>query len=151
VLNLWGFSGGYLRPFQEAGGGLSTFQMGARLRETSNHFVRTDRLYAQLRAQGIRRVYGNFFITMPLRVYDQQHALEIDTWRRSDPLGDASVVNTPTALLFYDDPAAEDVPWDPRHLGQIRRGPALYQRHAAYPPLFRVYVAQPPAPIDAGP
>jgi 4-amino-4-deoxy-L-arabinose transferase-like glycosyltransferase len=40
------------------------------LAETSNHFVRTDRLYHELVARGIQGVFTEFMIAMPLYFYD---------------------------------------------------------------------------------
>ncbi len=137
LLNVGNFIASYLVPFSAQGGGLSVFPIGTRLVETSNHFVRTDRLYRALRERGIRRVYGNFFITMPLRVHDRQGALEIIQWGHAHAPGDSQFGAPPTAIVFYDEGTAPDV---------ITSGPARYARDRSFPPLFRVYLGDPASP-----
>jgi 4-amino-4-deoxy-L-arabinose transferase-like glycosyltransferase len=50
-------------------GRTSHFLLGSQV-ETSNHFIRTDKLYRELIAQGAKHVWAEFFIAMPLRFYD---------------------------------------------------------------------------------
>ena len=52
-----------------SGGKLGWFELGS-MPETSNGFVRTDRLYEALVAIGAREVHAQFFIGLPLLFYD---------------------------------------------------------------------------------
>ncbi len=63
----------YLVAFRRTGGLETTFQIGFRLRETSSHFVRSDGLYRDLGAAGIREVYGNDLLAWSLAAYDLPH------------------------------------------------------------------------------
>lgn len=63
----------YLVAFRRTGGLETTFQIGFRLRETSSHFVRSDGLYRDLGAAGIREVYSNDLLAWSLAAYDLPH------------------------------------------------------------------------------
>lgn len=56
----------------QSGGKGSPVQIGHQV-DTSNHFVRTDQLYAYLIAHNARHVMTEFFIGVPLRFYDLAH------------------------------------------------------------------------------
>jgi hypothetical protein len=50
-------------------GRASTFGLGSQP-ETSNHFIRTDALYADLVRRDIKEVFAEFFIALPLQFHD---------------------------------------------------------------------------------
>ncbi len=65
----------YFASFLTTRGKRSTFKLGIRLggqlRETSNHFLRTDRLYERLTVAGVKHVLTNdAMIANPLKTYD---------------------------------------------------------------------------------
>jgi hypothetical protein len=133
----------YFAPFVRHGGGLSVFRMGTRVLETSDHFVRTDDLFAALRARGIRRLYANAFIVMPLRIHDAAHTIEMTIWPQPSPPGDRAALDTPTALVFYNGPSPQAGEEDARRFGErFVVGQILYERAPGFPPVFRVYVAR---------
>lgn len=63
----------YFVAFRRTGGLETTFPIGFRLRETSSHFVRSDGLYRDLGATGIREVYANDLLAWSLAAYDLPH------------------------------------------------------------------------------
>jgi 4-amino-4-deoxy-L-arabinose transferase-like glycosyltransferase len=123
----------YFQPFLRTGGRLSTFKLGTRLTETSNHFTDTRGLLTALQRAGIRRVYAGFFIAQPLRVLDRERALTIVTWNKGDPPAREEQFGAPaTAFIDY----AGDGP------DVIDRGTVRYYRERGFPEHFRVYVAE---------
>jgi hypothetical protein len=63
----------YFGAFRRTGGLEATFPIGFRLRETSSHFVRSDGLYRDLGAAGIREAYANDLLAWSLAAYDLPH------------------------------------------------------------------------------
>jgi 4-amino-4-deoxy-L-arabinose transferase-like glycosyltransferase len=153
-LNLFYLTVNYYVPFLTHDGGIAVFPVGTRLIETSSHFARTDGLYRQLRARGVRRVETNNFIMRPLRMYDHDHALEFG--------GVEPAVNSPgravvrTAVVFYNGPQwwGPDPPMpteDSRTFGDtiIRAGLKL-RLDPSFPVPFRVYIVEPPPLVTDG-
>jgi hypothetical protein len=60
----------YLYSHRLSGGHLGVFPLGSRLMETSNHFVRSDTLYAQLVEAGVETVFADSLLGWPLAYYD---------------------------------------------------------------------------------
>ncbi len=145
ALNLLYLGANFFVPFVRGDGGLSVFRVGTRLIETSNHFVRSDGLYAALLAHGVRRVETDGFLESPLRLYDCESALE---WGPPEPAHRSrSYARVKSAVVFYNGRAwlGPEPPMpheDARRLGEtLRRGRLRLKRDRSFPPLFRVYVA----------
>jgi hypothetical protein len=127
------------------------FWIGTRLLETSNHFQRTDRLYAQLVEHGIKRVFAKDFIALPLGAYD----LERDAMRfvqfppRDLPPLDRLPPDGPAAVIYY---AGEEVyghkPWRPPAGDVLRVGAQILRRDASFDPHFVVFVLDGEPPAD---
>ncbi|HEY0706357.1 MAG TPA: glycosyltransferase family 39 protein [Polyangia bacterium] len=150
ALNVAYLAVNFFAPFLRAGGGLSVFRIGNRLIETSNHFAREDELYARLRARGVTRVDADIFIVRPLQMWDRDRVLR---YGEVEP-----ALNAPgralerTAVIFYNGlqwhgtipPFPTD---DARTFGPtIRRNNLDLQHDPSFPPLFRVYIAEPASP-----
>jgi hypothetical protein len=64
----------YFYAHRTTGGQVSVFALGTRLKETSNHFIRSDRLYAELVARNVRAVFADNLVRWPLDYYDGERA-----------------------------------------------------------------------------
>jgi len=149
ALNVFYLGVDYLRPFLHDGGGLALFPLGKRLVESSQHFVRTNELYRRLVARGVRRVDGGFFIEEPLAARDIGRGwLELGAVEAAP--GAPTMPRVRTAVVLYDG-VQWNGPWpdvareNARTYGATitRSGVTLFY-DPSFPPLFRVYVADPP-------
>jgi hypothetical protein len=77
----------YFYSHRVSGGRLARFPLGGRVTETSNHFVRSDALYAELVQRGVTTVYAENLIVWPLEFYDHAaHRLKLVSINSDAPL-----------------------------------------------------------------
>ena len=93
----------YFYAHLSTGGQIHVFPLGKRVLESSDGFVRTDRLYARLVEMNIHNVVAYDFIRWPLQVYDiaDPHIVasaqpDQRRWRVPE--------DGPTALVYYNGP-----------------------------------------------
>jgi hypothetical protein len=71
VLSLAYVGNNYFAAFARSGGKCSVFALGERLMDTSNHFVRVDKLYDQLVEAEVEHLYTGSFIGWTIDVLDR--------------------------------------------------------------------------------
>jgi len=103
-LNCMYLSINYFYSFGKNGGRSSFFNLGERLTETSNHFMRSDRLYKQLLKKGVSQVIGSNFIVFPLGSYDlEKQYLDLKIQSETElPVLTEKDLFKKTALVFFN-------------------------------------------------
>jgi 4-amino-4-deoxy-L-arabinose transferase-like glycosyltransferase len=146
ALNVLYVSANYFVAFERTGGASSVFPLGKRQLETSNHFMRTDRLYAQLVERGIATVMAKDFIALPLAVYDLPRGalrvVEFALGRRLEPGPLPPDARLPAAVVYYAGPEVyRKRSWDPPRGETLELGPLTLRRDASFDPHFLVFVS----------
>ena len=136
----------YFYSFAVSGGRTAVFPVGHRLVETSDHFIRTDRLHDELVAHNVQAVFADNLITWPLRFYD----LETPHFRTGTfDAGDADARSAGTAaIVVYNGPVpagGHDV-MDARGHDAIVWGDATFRLDPAFDAHFLVYLRRPEPP-----
>ncbi|HEY8154547.1 MAG TPA: hypothetical protein VII72_10510 [Myxococcota bacterium] len=149
ALNVGYVTVNYFVAFLRTGGSSSVFPLGRRQLETSNHFLRTDLLYAQLRERGIEIVLAKDFIVLPLAGYDIAHAA-LRTVKippdRPPPL-EPLLEGRPAAVVYYAGPEVyRGRVWDLRGRESLQVGPLTLPRDDSFDPHFLVFVSRPAGP-----
>lgn len=137
----------YFFAFARSGGALSHFSLGSRLVETSDHFVRTDRLWRELRARGVEAVLGDNFIVWPLEVEARAEGAPVELYL-GPPVAalpaDARHLKKRTAVVFYAGPTfIHGGLEDPPATDELLAGEVRFRRQAGFDPHFLVYIAEP--------
>jgi len=143
VLNVFYLANNYFGAFLRTGGTLSVFKIGTRLVETSNNSVRTDRLYDQLSARGVKTVVADAGIIAPLTIYDLG-----DRGLRFLSRAPASrrTLRDTTAVIFYNGTNLfEKHMVEPPDERQLRFGAVRYRHDPSFDPHFKVFIADPRA------
>ena len=135
----------YFYAFAIRGGTPAVFSLGQRLTETSNHFVRTDLLYRQLRQRRVKLVLGTHFIIAPLRIHDRSRSLLFDEFLPGDPIPRLPApLSGRVALLFYAGPMVNDgKSLDMRTRRIIRSRGRSFSRDPGFTRNFLVYIHEP--------
>ena len=132
--------------FARTGGRPALFRLGSRLTETSNHFMRTDRLYRQLADRGLKGVMANNFIAWPL-AYEELVGhrglavapLPVERLPEQEQLPP----DTGFALVYYA--ALDGQPRPPAfdfvHAEEVEAGGLVFRRDPAFDPNFRVFLS----------
>ena len=130
--------------FARTGGRPAVIPLGTRFLETSDHFMRTDRLYRELTGRGIRGAAAEEFIATPLAYYEQQE-------RRGLALGVLPVERFPPpdrlphddglALVYYEGPDRFPPPPAFVHGDEVQVGELLFRRDPSFDPNFRVFLS----------
>jgi hypothetical protein len=140
----------YHIPLATKGASASTFPLGSRLIETSNHFLRTDSLYQALVEHGAGTVLTEAFIAWPLQVYDwRARRLNVHKWYPNRDLpGDQRALTEHAVRVYYAAPTPFGylAVFDASSLDIERRGDVTWRRDRSYPPDFVVLVAEPSPP-----
>jgi hypothetical protein len=148
ALNVFYVGTNYFFAFSRTGGASSVFPIGKRLLETSNHFMRSDRLYAQLVERGIETVLAKDFIALPLRAYDLERGLlRTLEFPPSQPPPLAPLLEgRRVAVVYYNGPEVyRRRAWDLRGRERIQVGPVSLRRDPGFDPNFLVFVPEPAA------
>lgn len=93
----------YFYAHLSTGGKIHIFPLGKYVMESSNGFVRTDRLYEQLRARDVAHVVADNLIRWPLEFYDMKRG---HIWSTALP-GQADWAvpeDGATAVIYYNGP-----------------------------------------------
>jgi len=146
ALNVGYVTTNYFVAFLRTGGSSSVFALGTRLIETSNHFLRSDRLYAQLRERGIEIVFAKEFIALPLAAYDlDRAALRIVELPLSQlPPLESLLAGRAAAVVYYAGPESyQNGVWDRRGQESLQVGPLTLPRDGSFDPNFLVFVSRP--------
>jgi 4-amino-4-deoxy-L-arabinose transferase-like glycosyltransferase len=115
----------YFQSQRASGGKLSVFPLGTRLTETSNHFVRTDALYAQLLAAGVQTIFADSLLGLSIVQYDlEAQRLRLvahagGPWLPEHGIAARVFYNGPTpiagGLRMIDARGTEDIPLHGQH------------------------------------
>jgi len=139
----------YFWAFARSGGRLSDFAIGWTTVETSNHLVRTDRLYRELLAAGARDVIGDPFTARPLAALDLPAGrLSVRTIEPRE-LASAAAAPTPAtgpiAIVGHARAGAarQDHLSDRRDAEQFDIGGYRYRRAPDFDPRFIVFLGTP--------
>ncbi len=143
VLNLFYLTTNYFHTFIRTGGSLSVYNVGSRLSETSNSWVRFDRLYNELTAKGVNVIIGDLSIITPLKVYDLQSGrFKIHVYSQINNLREST--KEKSALIFYNGVnLIRGEPVTPSEDTIIRIGSMAYKRDPSYDDHFRVFIKAP--------
>lgn len=137
----------YFYTIHSVGAQTSVFPIGLRLKETSNHFIRTDGLYEQLVSRGVRTVAADGLIILPLRYYDrkvrQLHLLSLDDASTKNELAKQSAGKA--AFVFYNGPTAYGVDQvvDRRDATSVRVENRKFLLAHGFEPKFLVFLYPP--------
>lgn len=137
----------YFWAYARSGGRLGHFPLGARLTENSNHFVRTDRLYRQLVAAGVREVIADQFIVLPLKAYDIPfRRLDIRRFEPGKVTVEAAAPRVPagpTAVIAYGirGTGGTDHLGALLDAGDLSAGEFRYVRASGFDPNFVVFLS----------
>jgi hypothetical protein len=139
--------------FARTDGTPSVFPLGKRQLETSNHFLRTDRLYAQLVARGVGTVLAKEFIALPLGAYDRGagvlRLVDLPPPLPPEPAALPPGDGRPLAAVYYAGPEVyRNRAWEPPPGETLRIGDTTLRRDGSFDPHFVVFVWEPsyPAP-----
>jgi hypothetical protein len=147
LLNCCYLGSNYYYAFLRSGGTISYFRLGKNFIEKSNHFLRTDRLYDQLTAKGIRIVFTEGFIEKPLAAYDvEKSALKfINTDYHKRIPGHPVLWKEKSAIVCYNLSADSITGKEfagplkkPEFVGRVPR----YELDPSFDPHFLVWVAE---------
>ncbi len=143
VLNLFYLSINYFRTFLNTGGSLSIFNIGNRLSETSNGWVRFDRLYNELKERGVQMVVSDLSIVTPLKVYDLSSA-KINTFVYRQLNDIQGLLTQKSAIIFYNSVnLVRKKEVIPPGDAMFIHGEITYERDNSYDPHFAVFVGEP--------
>jgi hypothetical protein len=139
----------YFWAFARSGGRPSRFDLGMRLVETSDDFIRTQRLYQQLVAAGVNEVIAPELLLWALKVQDVQfHRMQ---WTPRDDFGKA--LESPRTkvgrVAFVDSviPRPKDFTVSVLQMMNEQRfgaGDLVYVRATGFDPNFIVFIADRP-------
>lgn len=139
----------YFWAFARSGGRLSDFAIGWTMVETSNHLVRTDRLYRELVAAGVRGVIGDPFTARPLAALDipsgRLSVRLVEAWELATVAAAPDPAAGPIAIVGHarDGAARKDHLSDRRDAEQFDIGGYRYRRAPGFDPRFVVFLGTP--------
>jgi hypothetical protein len=130
--------------FARTGGRPAVVPLGTRFLETSDHFMRMDRLYRELTDRGIRGAAAEEFIATPLAYYEQQErrglALGLLPLERFPP-PDRLPPDDGLAFVYYEGPDRYPPPPAFVHGDEVKVGELLFRRDPSFDPNFRVFLS----------
>jgi hypothetical protein len=132
----------YFYAHLESGGNISVFPLGTRLKETSNHFVRTDALYAQLIAAGVETIFADGLLGQSVLYHD----IETDHLRFVPNAGGEWLPSHGrSARIFYNGPTpiAGTIIIDPRGRSDVTLHGRRFALDESFDDHFRVFVYRP--------
>jgi hypothetical protein len=147
ALNLGYLTLDYFVAFARTGGTPSVFPLGKRQLETSNHFLRSDRLYAQLVARGVGTLLAKEFIVLPLSAYDREaralRFVDLPPGRTPEPGALPPADGRRLAAVFYAGPEVYlNRAWDPPQGETLEIGSATLRRDDSFDPHYLVFVSE---------
>ncbi|MDP7038857.1 MAG: hypothetical protein QGI45_06855 [Myxococcota bacterium] len=142
----------YFKAHRQSGGTHTLFSLGAVLRETSSHFVRSQELYDGLIAQGAKRVVSHYFISESLKALDWQNQrldiVEEEMYAPPKRLG-TQEERVLTYYVYYNTPMPGWPNWQwMQELETIRLNDVQLRRLQLGAPHFLVFVPSPEVAVE---
>jgi 4-amino-4-deoxy-L-arabinose transferase-like glycosyltransferase len=143
TFNIFYVGSNYFYSFLKTGGTPSVFMVGKRLIETSNSWVRFDKLYQELLDRGVKEVVADLSIYAPMQIHDFYN--ERLSFSGYDRIPDhEGMLGAKTALIFYNGiNLVNKRQIKPPDQESINFGTITYMQDRSYDSHFKVFIADP--------